>query len=194
MPLDPTVGGASANTYATLDEYNAYQGARLFSAAALAAIDADKEAALLWSCRLLDALFQWRGSAVDAIQALAWPRKGLFTANGFSLSNTVIPVQLKNAQCEFAGHLISGDRTADDPDLKVMGSETTLTSVKAGPVALTFGGGQFSTLEAFDAFVRSQSAAFGYLSKAVPDAVRGLIPPGWYVQAQLKRKVIFSAL
>lgn len=193
MPLVTTPGAADADSYASFDEYTAYWTARGFNTAQLAAQQADVENLMRWATRLMDSIFTWTGSAVNSVQALAWPRSGMLTPNGFVIGTTTIPVQLKNAECEFAGILISGDRTADDPSLKVIGSETMLDSVKAGPVMLKFGGGNFTTREAFEAFVRSLGSDLAYLSKAMPDSVRQLIPPSWYVQATLKRKIIFGA-
>lgn len=193
MALDPTVGGASANSYASFAEYTAYWGSRLFNTAPLAATQPTAEMALEWACRLIDSIFRWTGAAVTATQALTWPRSGMASINGFPIDPTTLPAQLKNAQCEFAGILLSGDRTADNPDTKVIGSQLQLTSVRAGSVALTFAGDTFSSLEAFDAFVRSLGADMSYLSKAMPDSVRLQIPPSWYVQATLKRKILFGA-
>jgi hypothetical protein len=67
--------------------------------------DATKEAALRAACRELDQDFDWTGSAVDDVQALCWPRAGMTSRNGFAIPTSgpsSIPVQLKNAQCEFA--------------------------------------------------------------------------------------------
>lgn len=192
--LITTVGAANANSYASYAEYQAYWGARLFNTAPLAASQAVAESGMLWAERLLDSIFRWRGLAVDGVQALAWPRTGLLTPNGFPINATTIPVQLKNAQCEYAGILLSGDRTADDPNLKVLGSTTGITEIKAGPVLLKFDKNTFSSLEDFDAYVRSLGSDFKYLSAAMPDSVRSLIPGGWIVEAQLKRKILFGAL
>jgi hypothetical protein len=192
--LDPTVGGASANTYATRTEYNAYWGDRLYNTGALAATDDTKDMALLWAARLLTACFKWRGVATDDVQVLPWPRTGLLTATGKALASNVNPVQLKNAQCEWAGILITGgDRTADKPNTKVIGSEQAVTSMTAGPVSISYEGSQMSTLEEFDAFIRSISSDFAYLSRSVPDSVRQLLVPGWYREATLKRKLVFGA-
>jgi hypothetical protein len=192
--LDATVGGAAANTYSTLAEYKAYWGDRLYNTAALAAADATIEMALLWTGRLLTACFKWNGSAADAVQIMPWPRLGLLTATGFSLPGTVNPIQLKNAQNEWAGILISGgDRTADEPDTKVLGGSQAVTGLTAGPVSIQYEGTKMSTLEEFDAYIRSLSSDFAYLSKSVPDSVRMLLVPGWYKEGQLKRKLIFGA-
>lgn len=192
MAIVATPGAANANSYVTSDEADAYFETRLFSSAWTAASDDSKEAALIWSCRLLDAAFKWRGVTASNTQALAWPRIGLLTFTGFPLADTVIPQQLKNAHSEFAGILLSGDRTADNPDLKILGGDQSVTSIKAGPVALTFGGGSFTTWESFEAFIRSQSSDFAYLSRIVPDSVRFLLSPKWYIESSLKRKAFIG--
>lgn len=194
MALDTTIGGTSANSWATLAEYKAYWGARLYNTVPLAASDPTMETALKWACLLLSSLFTWNGTAASETQALPFPRTGLKTLNGGALAGTVIPSQLKNAQCEWAGQLIrDGDRTTDNAALKVLGTESGLTSVAAGPVKLTFGGTSFQTLEAFDAYVRSLGSDLNYLSKIVPDGVRVLLVSSWYKQASLKKRMVFGA-
>ena len=193
MSINATPGDPNANSYALYAEYQTYWGSRLFNTVPLAATQPTAETSLMWACRLLDSIFRWTGAAVNATQALTWPRNGMLSMNKFPIGPTTIPQQLKNAQCEFAGILLSGDRTTDNPDTKVIGSQLQLTSVRAGSVALTFAGDTFSSLESFDAFVRSLGMDIAYLSKAMPDSVRIQIPPSWYVQATLKRKILFGA-
>lgn len=191
MALDVTVGGASANSYADLTYLNAYLTNRYPSTPLAAAADAVKEAVLIAATRLLDASFAWTGGAVADTQALCWPRTGMIGRTGFTVPTTVNPQPLKDAQCEFACALYAGDRLSDNPDLKVIGSETTLTSLKAGSLSLSFGGGSFSSLESFDAFVRSLNSDLNYLSKLVPDAVRLLLVPSWFIQASIRRPLVF---
>lgn len=193
--LDPTVGGADANTYSDLVEYNRYWDDRLYAGTALTADDDTKTMAKLWATRLLTACFKWRGMATDDVQVLPWPRTGLFTATGRTLAGDVLPQQLKNAENEWAGILIIGasDRTADDPDTKVMGSNQAVTGLTAGPVSIQYEGTRMSSLEEFDAYVRSLGQDFAYLSKSVPDSVRQLLVPGWYIEGQLKKKLLFGA-
>jgi hypothetical protein len=193
MSLDTTVGGASANSFASVAEYKTYWGARLFNTVPLAQTDPNIEVGLKWGCLLLSACFRWTGAAVDDVQALPWPRSGMLSLTGFAIPTTVNPQQLKNAQCEWAGQLFSGDRTVDNAALKVIGSQTQLTAIKAGPVSLSFGGQTFSNIESFDAYVRSLGSDFDYLSKIVPDGVRVLLVPTWYIHASIKRKLVFGA-
>ena len=70
------------------------------------------------------------------------------------MGDTVIPQELKDATAEYARQLIDEDRSADS-DIEASG----ITSLKAGPVALTF---------------RDRVEA-----KPVPDYVVALIPREW---------------
>jgi hypothetical protein len=78
----------------------------------------------------------------------------MYDANGNVIPSNVIPQALKEAEAEFAGQLLKGDRTLDN-DVIVQG----LTSVRAGSVALTFK----------DSIV----------AQVVPDLVINLMPVSW---------------
>lgn len=192
MPLIPTPGAVDANTYASLAEFNAYAAARVPALAWFTtATDPQKEAALQAAARELDACFAWTGSAVDEVQALTWPRSGMLTRNGFAIATTVIPQDLKNAQCEFALQLGAGDRLGDNSAL-----EKGITSLKAGSVALTFSdvkSQQSSTVEAADIAVRRKQSDLNYLASVVPDEVRRLLVPSWFTQNSVSRPVLFEA-
>jgi hypothetical protein len=197
MALDTTPGAASADSYASLTELATYLANRYPSTTLAAADSTNQEGAMRAGARLLDLGFAWTGFAVDDVQALAWPRRGMVTMNGFPIPTsgaTSIPVQLKDAQMEFAVALYKGDRLSDNPSLKIIGSETSVQSIKAGPLALSFGGGTFSSMESFDAFVRSMNSDLKYLSKLVPDAVRYLLVPSWFKQPSIARPLIFGAM
>src|SRR4051812_4218753 len=114
MAIDTTVGGANANSWASVAEYKAFWASRYFNTAQLAATDATIEQLLEWSCLIMSAAFRWTGAAVDAVQALPWPRSGMLSPNGFVIPTTENPKRLKDAQCQFAGILLSGDRTTDN--------------------------------------------------------------------------------
>lgn len=185
MALVATVGSASANSYATVDFADAYFEGRPNVTAWTGASDDTKEAALLQAALLLDAMFAWTGSAVDAVQALAWPRAGMLTRNGFSVATTVVPNEVKRAQCEYARVLIAGDITADNDAAK-----QGISSVKAGSVAVTF---QTKDKDTTEAVLAQQSQMF-YLSKSVPDVVRFLLVPSWYTEANLESPFIFDGV
>jgi hypothetical protein len=132
MALVETPGAANANTYATVAEFKVYRTNRLPTVATvLAAVDAAIEVALICACRSLDANFDWTGAAVDDVQDLNWPRSGMLTKNGFTIGTTVIPQQLKDAQCELAFQMLAGTDLVGDNDALKKG----VSSVKAGSVA-----------------------------------------------------------
>lgn len=192
MPLIETPGAANANTYATLAEFKAYRDARLpASAAAVAATDAAIEAALIVAARALDASFDWTGAAVDAVQALTWPRSGMLTRNGFAIATSgsaSITQPLKDAQCEWAYQLLAGVDTTSDNDAAKLG----ISSVKAGSVAVSFQSVNTSTEESVDILIRRLGSDFNYLN--APGEVRRLLVPSWYNQPSIKRPFLFEAM
>jgi len=178
MILIATPAAANANSYATVAEADAYSDSRLFTDDWLTGT-ADKERALAMATRLLDAFYTWTGSAVTQkqsqnlpkfafyawtgtpsteTQALCWPRQGMYSRNGFAIPSGEIPQPLKDATSEFARQLLVADRSADN-DIEAQG----ITSIKAGPVSLTFK----DMIE----------------KKVIPDAVHSLLVPSWCIKA-----------
>jgi hypothetical protein len=102
MPLDATVGGASANSYVTLSQANDYfaAGAHLRSAEWLALSNSVREACLLSATRWLDVL-RYFGQPVSTTQALRFPR----VYENWPVD--AIPRRVRDACCEQALHLAS---------------------------------------------------------------------------------------
>lgn len=194
LVLVATPGAANANSYLTLAEATAYYEGRLPSAAW--ATSASKEALLVMATRTINGYFlgrrtaivvegnmpayrvgaRWTGAPSDGVQALAWPRTGMLNGNGYAIGGTIIPQELKDATTELAIRLASGDSTAD-----ISSSVKGITSIKAGSVALSFGGQNSLTST----------------SKPLPDSVMLLIPPSWYVPETVESAyggVVFEAL
>lgn len=190
MALDTTVGGADADSYASLTEGNDYHSARLNVDAWEAASDDEKEAALKAACSLLDASFAWTGAAVDAVQALCWPRSGMYSRNGFAISETEIPRDLKKAQSELARVLLAADRTADS-ESDVAG----LASLSVGSVSLSFKDRISGSAEEQ---VALRGPEFSYLSRMIPEYVRVLLVPSWYERPTLAEEtgqdLMFNAI
>ena len=153
--IDATVGGADANSYLLITEADAYFDTRLSATDWTDAGAQNKIIALIMSTRVMDKLWDWVSVRTDATQALDWPRIGVLAENKLeTIANDVIPAALKNATAELAMQLLTEDRTLDN-DIE----QLRIRSLKAGSVALTFGGGVTATV--------------------IPDAVFYLIPKWW---------------
>lgn len=153
MALDATVGGASANAYAEVTDGDAYFDDRLYSTDWTGASDPNKSAALIMATRLLDTLC-YEGTAASSTQALAFPRSGLTTPNGYATSTTAIPRLIKEAMYELALLLLGSDITKQK-DQALEG----LTKLKAGSVELGF----------------KNEITF----KSVPNNILSMIPAEW---------------
>lgn len=131
--LVATPGDPLANTYATLEEAEAYHASHPYADVWVGATAAQAARALVLATRLLDAQVKWQGVIASSTQALAWPRLCAYDRHDRSLSSTVIPQAVKDATCEYARQLLARDRTADrDSDVE------GLSRVKAGPVEVEF--------------------------------------------------------
>ena len=192
MALIVTPGAVDANSYSTVAEFKTYRTNRLPEVAAvLAATDPQIEAALIVGARNLGAYFTWNGSAVDAVQALAWPRIGMLTRNGFAIPTTgaaSIQIDLKDAQNEWAYQLLAGASFVGDDEA----AKANLASVRAGSVALSFQSFDPSSIEAIDWYIRKLGSEFQYIQ--APGEVRRLLVPSWFEQPSVKRPIIFGAM
>lgn len=185
MALIVTPGAADANSYDTLDELDAFNADRPQSAwSSLTA--AQKEAAALWATPLFDGAFVWTGNAADGVQALAWPRVGMLTRNGYPIPSNVIPIELKRAFAEFTRQLADDDLASDNSAIK-----QGITGIKAGSVSLSFEGKGLRSQDVIDAQNVESTSDFFYLSKTVPDAVRIVLVSSWYKQRTSTRRPIF---
>ena len=113
LSIIATAGAVDANSYCTLAEAETYFEGRSHKTDWSAAITADKNIALVWATSVLDSVMNWYGWAMSETQALRWPRSGLSSPDGWTISSVDIPHFLKRATAEFAMHLIAADRLAD---------------------------------------------------------------------------------
>jgi len=175
MPtIDATIGGASSNSYETLAEANTYFDERLPLPTPWVASGDEAIRALIMATRVLNSMAQpkktlrkcgdckgyytsktWTGSPASATQRLAWPRVGMFDANGNPIPENVIPQALKDAESELAGQLKMSDTTLDNSAVA-----QGIKSVSAGSVSVTF-------KDDIEAHV-------------LPDAVMNLMPASWF--------------
>lgn len=113
VTVDATVGGASANSYVTKAEADAYVLGRLNASTWEDETDTDKlNRALVSATRRLDQE-EWQGRKVATTQALEWPRSGTSDQNGNAYATDAIPQPVKDATCELALAMLSEDLLAD---------------------------------------------------------------------------------
>ena len=127
MPFDATAGAATANSYASVAEADAYLAVRGDTSTWTALSTGAKEAKLQWAALWLDTL-TFYGTRYSQSQPLAWPRYGVTDRDGYSVEG-LIPSALKNAQAELAFQLIANDWTQG---LDSVSNET----LKVGPIDL----------------------------------------------------------
>lgn len=116
VTVDATVGGASANSYVTVNEVSTYWANKLGGDSWTDETDADTKAkAVITATRNLDSDYSFEGYRVDTTQALKWPRgmvekvdPGYVGGAALYYSLTEIPQPIKDAIAELANDLLSG--------------------------------------------------------------------------------------
>lgn len=121
MTLTVTPGSASADAFVSLDDctdYCAAKGLTAWTGAADSPPDA-KEAAIRRATTYLSTAFLWKGSKTNGrSQALAWPRSDVEDAEGETVADDEIPVEIVQACCEVAVlELTTPGYTAPNVDL-----------------------------------------------------------------------------
>lgn len=128
MALDTTIGGASADSYVTLAEYEAYVIANINTSYTEA--DATQEMNLRRAKQWLDRK-NWVGIAQYQTQTGSWPRISDKLIDGWPIDVDSIPQDIKDAQCELAYQF---EQNSLDPFATVSNGATKITKSKAGPV------------------------------------------------------------
>lgn len=126
MALDTTVGGASADSYASLAQaatYHANLGHTTWDAT-----DSEvQEQKLRLATQYLDSRYSWRGVKVASTQKRDWPRSGV-VVDGYTLASDALPAVLIDACCELAFKALTVDLFADADTQYV-------ESVTVGPIS-----------------------------------------------------------
>jgi hypothetical protein len=99
-------GKSTATSYITVAELTQY----LLDAGLTITLTTDdqKQAALNRMTQVLDSFTSWPGYRVSSSQALEWPRSGAYYNDGISISNTVIPAEIKKALAYFVYYSNAG--------------------------------------------------------------------------------------
>lgn len=133
-PEDGT-GLASANSYVTEAEVDAYAESSLTASTWIAETNIEiKKAAIISASRQLTSAVLWKGKRATDTQVLAFPRIEL-VVDGIEIPDDIVPKPVKDATCEMAIRLQANEGlVAIDP------SEANLSSlnVGSGAVVLSF--------------------------------------------------------
>lgn len=97
-------GVSGANSYVTLAEVDAYLADYDQANEWRDSTKAERETAILMAARAMQATYngKWRGTRATSGQGLDWPRSNVEDNDGWSVSSTAVPQQVKDAQCELA--------------------------------------------------------------------------------------------
>lgn len=126
--IDATVGGATANSYLTLQESYAFAAAHVDGEAWEIADTAALVRALISATGRLDqeGYIGWRANPA---QALEWPRFGiLLDGRRYSLPSDAIPPEIRRATAVLALRMLSGQYAGAPSEL------AQFESVKVGPL------------------------------------------------------------
>lgn len=117
--VEDGTGKADANSYASVEEADAYYEHHLYSSV-WEADPSKQEAALVTATRLIDAATQWRGARLTPTQSLDWPRVGCVLDDTWEVPADEVPQKVKWATCEFCRFLLVKDRETltEEPALK----------------------------------------------------------------------------
>lgn len=105
VTLVATAGSGSANSYLSVAAADAIAATMLGPLGWTAAVTDDKARALITATRGLD-LLAYVGTRTSEVQALAWPRSGVYR-DGFLLDSTVIPEAVEYATFDLAEALLA---------------------------------------------------------------------------------------
>jgi len=117
LVIDATVGGTSANSYATIAEIDEFVLSNPHDTTWDDVSDANKIGYAIFATRVINERIAWYGWVAVQTQALDFPRGGIYDKNSYSISSSIVPTDIKNGQAEMARLLVDRDRTAD-PDTK----------------------------------------------------------------------------
>lgn len=135
MALDVTVGGAAAESYASVAEAEAYLTARAVADSAFKSFaTAVKEGALRKATAYIDSYYKFKGIKDSDEQALQWPRSDV-EAFGYYVPSDSIPLRVKHATIELAVKAAAGDLA---PDV----SAQLVTAEQVGPLSVSYSDNQ----------------------------------------------------
>ena len=130
MALVATAGAANANSYCDLAFADSFFSSRLGSEKWLQAQTLFREASLVTAAIVLDSDFSWIGVVASDTQSMRWPRKYVEDVDGREVTDTTIPLPIKQAQCELALQILK--------DGEYTGVISDLDTVRVGSIRVDF--------------------------------------------------------
>ncbi len=97
-----TVKAGSANPSAA--------GNAVMSGGASNKTDLQKSAALIFAARHIEYGYTFKGILTDDKQVMSWPRQEVYDKNGRKIPSNIIPMAIKDAQCELSAQWIVSDQ------------------------------------------------------------------------------------
>jgi hypothetical protein len=131
--------------------------------------DTTKQGNLIRGARYLTVKYEsrWMNYRVNQTQALPWPRAWIEDSDGFPVGSNVIPVQVKQAQCEAALLDMNAVDLLPDSD---PGQNIKAESVTAGPIqeSITYAGTKSTqpTFRKIDSILRMYLRPTGELRRS----------------------------
>ena len=162
MALITTPGAVDANSYVSVAEAIGYFNLSFNRTAWVDAGNGDREKALAEATRLLDTYVAWIGEIAADTQALRWPRTGVIDPDDRVVSDTTIPLAIKNITCELAYSILQNSGF----DI----TENTIDKLKVGPINIDFDVMQKSN--GFPKVVRDAIAFWGTLNMPVSGSLQ----------------------
>ena len=129
LTVEPGTGSASADSYASLVEADAYHAAR-GNASWAGLADPVKEQALRQAAQYVDTIQRYKGFRLTQAQALEFPRTSCFDWSGFEVLG--VPARVKQAAMELALRASSGSLYAD------LSRGGKVKSESVGPISTTY--------------------------------------------------------
>jgi hypothetical protein len=114
MVIETGSGVTGANSYCTMTFTSAYF-VDIGKSSEWTTLATGQESALIRSCYYMENL-DWLGLKALSTQPLEWPRRGVTDKNGYYVSATGIPLQIKWVQSELAIRFLNGDDPLPDQD------------------------------------------------------------------------------
>jgi hypothetical protein len=134
MTLVTTIGSASANSYNSLTQLDAYAETTEWAADWDATDDDAKEIFAMRAARALDTL-PFLGTVIDIVQALQFPREGITDPTGALYVTTAYPAAIVRAHAHLTVYFSSLEDGAEPFNV----DETSkFSSLSVGPVSMDF--------------------------------------------------------